>query len=116
MSSRRVTRFLVAAPLVAAALGACTSARRSEPISGTFNADTPTIAHGERLFMEHCQPCHPGGAAGLGPAINNKPLPAFMIRTQVRLGVGAMPAFSQRDLSPADLDALIAYVRARRAG
>ncbi len=99
---------------VALLLGGCGSARRSEPLTGpvVLPADA---ARGEVVFMRHCHACHPGGEAGLGPAINNKPLPGFLIATQVRLGLGAMPAFSTEDIPPADLDALLAYVKARRA-
>jgi mono/diheme cytochrome c family protein len=69
---------------------------------------------GERVFMAQCQQCHPGGAAGLGPAINNKPLPAFLIRYQVRRGLGAMPEFDEAVISDADLDALVAYLQELR--
>jgi mono/diheme cytochrome c family protein len=64
--------------------------------------------------MAHCQPCHPGGEAGLGPAINDKPLPGFLIRLQVRSGVGAMPAFSAEEISVDELAALTAYLKALR--
>ncbi len=101
--------------LAACAFGAgCAGSRRSEPLVGPFAAGSPEIARGERVFMRECQPCHPGGEAGLGPALNDKPLPGFMIRTQVRLGAGAMPAFSDAELPAADLDAILAYVAARR--
>ena len=57
----------------------------------------------------------PGPAQGLGPALNNKPLPAFLIRTQTRLGVGAMPAFPESALSAGDLDAVARYIRFLRS-
>ena len=76
---------------------------------------SPQVARGEHVFMENCHQCHPGGEAGLGPAINDKPLPGFMMKLQVRAGVGAMPAFSAHEISATDLDVLIAYVKARRA-
>ena len=101
---------------LALAVAACGSARRSEPLTGPFAATTREVQVGERVFMRHCHACHPGGEAGLGPALNDKPLPGFLIATQVRLGIGAMPAFSTDDLPPSDLDALLAYLRARRAG
>lgn len=37
--------------------------------------------------------------------INNKPLPGFLIKFQVRNGLGAMPAFSKEHVSPEELDA-----------
>lgn len=73
------------------------------------------VTRGQRVFMENCHQCHPGGEGGLGPAINNKPLPGFMIKLQVRAGVGAMPAFSADAIAPDELDTLIAYLRALRA-
>ena len=94
---------------------ACGSARRSEPLVGRFADDDPTVRRGERVYMAQCHHCHPGGEAGLGPSLNDKPLPAFAIRTQVRLGAGAMPAFAPHDLDAKDLDAVVAYMRARRA-
>lgn len=50
--------------------------------------------------------------AGLGPAINDKPLPGWLIKTQVRQGLGAMPSFDESELSETDLDALVAYLAA----
>ncbi|WDT80226.1 MAG: cytochrome c [Candidatus Manganitrophus sp.] len=61
-----------------------------------FTASSSTVTRGETIFMHACNQCHPKGEAGLGPALNNKPLPAFMIRFQVRHGLGAMPAFSKK--------------------
>lgn len=72
------------------------------------------IANGRQVFMTHCHQCHPGGEAGLGPALNNKLLPAFVIRTQVRQGYGAMPAFCRNEISEAELESLIAYLKALR--
>jgi mono/diheme cytochrome c family protein len=65
---------------------------------------------GEKLFMRQCNQCHPAGAAGLGPAINNKPLPAVAMRAQIRLGAGTMPAFKEDALSDAEVDAIVAYL------
>lgn len=73
-----------------------------------------TIAQGRLIFQRHCHQCHPGGEGGLGPALNNKPLPAFLVKTQVRLGLGAMPEFHQQQLSPEELDQLTAYLRELR--
>jgi mono/diheme cytochrome c family protein len=96
-----------------AVLPAC-SARRSEPIAGPLALDTPELLQGEIAFDRHCSYCHPGGEKGLAPALNNKPLPGFMIKTQVRHGAGTMPAFSDRELSPEELDALVKYLKALR--
>ncbi len=99
---------------LAAFLTACHSARRGEPTTGLVPLGTQKLAHGQVLFMRHCQQCHPGGNAGLGPALNNKSLAGWLIKTQVRVGLGSMPGFTIQDIRPADLDDLVAYVKALR--
>ena len=106
----------VVAILVAAAAGAgCGAEHRGEPEGPRVRPDNRTEARGEKLFFRFCYQCHPGGAAGLGPALNDKPLPELAIKTQIRKGVGAMPAFSDQLLSDADVDAIAAYVQELRA-
>jgi mono/diheme cytochrome c family protein len=95
----------------------CGTARRGALYSKPVETDSPQLVEGQRHFMKHCNQCHPGGAAGLGPAINNKPLPGFLMKFQVRRGLGAMPAFSEEHISDKELDDLIAYLKTlRRAG
>lgn len=93
---------------------ACSSARRSEPILGRVAAAEAGFDPGRHVFAQHCHTCHPGGEAGLGPALNNKPLPRALIKFQVRHGLGAMPAFKEDHLSDGELDELAAYVVALR--
>jgi mono/diheme cytochrome c family protein len=100
--------LLVAASL--ATLLACTSPRRSEPITGPIALSDPNLLRGRLLFDRHCYKCHLEGEGGMSPALNNKPLPKFAIRYQVRLGIGAMPAFSRGQLSDEELDSLVDYV------
>lgn len=69
---------------------------------------------GRQVFMDHCNFCHPGGASGLGLALNNKPLPAALIAFQVRNGIGAMPAFPEKKISKEELSALVDYLIALR--
>lgn len=69
------------------------------------------VLRGQEIFMRSCDRCHPGGMAGLGPAIINKPLPGFMIKFQVRHGLGAMPSF--KNMKKADLNDLVAYIKSR---
>lgn len=106
----RFILLLIAIPL---ALAACT-AKRGEPLSKPLLIDSPEVARGEKGFMFYCDKCHPGGEKGLGPALNNKPLPGFMIKTQVRAGAGAMPSFSKELLPDDKLDDIVAYVKALR--
>jgi mono/diheme cytochrome c family protein len=92
----------------------CRSARRGEPlVVGSLSKD-PALERGRIAFAHHCYMCHPGGEGGLGPALNNKPLPRFLMKTQVRLGLGAMPKFSRHSLPADELDDLMRYVLAQR--
>ena len=54
---------------------------------------SPEETHGSELFAHFCNRCHPGGMKGRGPALITKPLPGFLIKTQVRMGFGGMTAF-----------------------
>ena len=92
----------------------CASARRSEPIAGPLPEVSREVESGRLLFQSNCNACHVHGEAGLGPAINDKPLPSFMIRMQVRNGLGAMPSFPEKDLSAGDLDRIVAYLETLR--
>jgi mono/diheme cytochrome c family protein len=92
----------------------CHSVRRGEPIVGPLRMADPEVEHGRTVFLKNCHQCHPNGEAGLGPALNNKPAPVFLMKTQVRVGLGAMPRFSKDEIPPNDLDALMAYVIALR--
>lgn len=99
--------------LLVPTLFACGSARRSEPITAPLVLDDIEFA-GRRVFQHSCYTCHIQGEGGLGPSLNEKALPAFAIRFQVRHGWGAMPAFTADEISDEDLDALVAYVQALR--
>lgn len=92
----------------------CGTARRSVPLKGPLENISEEVAAGRVVFMEYCQQCHPHGEAGLGLAINNKPLPGFMIRFQVRNGLGVMPKFKDSVISDEELGQLIAYLKALR--
>jgi mono/diheme cytochrome c family protein len=92
----------------------CADARRSEPLVGGPIHLTEQEQLGQQVFAQHCYQCHPNGSAGLGPAINNKPLPQPMIRTQVRVGAGAMPGFDEQRIPKDQLDAVAAYLTALR--
>jgi mono/diheme cytochrome c family protein len=106
-------RRIIAMAAVVALVAGC-SARRSEPLVGALEDSSAAVTRGRQVFMASCHACHPGGEAGLAPAINNKPLPGFMIKTQVRLGVGAMPAFSRDEITAEELDDLVTYLKALR--
>ena len=107
--------ILSATLLMLLLLSYCGSARRGQPLYTPLDTSSPAVAQGEVVFMAHCNKCHPGGEAGLGPAINNKPLPGFLIRTQVRKGLGVMPAFKEDHISDQELDNLVAYLKELRS-
>jgi mono/diheme cytochrome c family protein len=106
-------RWLTWAPAAALlAFAACGSARRSEPITGPFEGDGSEM-RGKLVYAEYCNKCHPGGEAGLGPSLNDKPLPVFLMKLQVRRGLGAMPSFNEHQISAEQLedlmDCIVAY-------
>jgi hypothetical protein len=100
--------------VLCATMTACHTARRGEPIVGPMRITDPQVERGRVAFLKHCHQCHPGGEAGLGPAINNKPAPVFLMKTQVRVGLGAMPSFKKDEIPAAELDDLMKYVIALR--
>lgn len=106
--SRAVAGALIALALLLAA--ACGTPRRGAPFTGEHVPPRPEIALGQRVFAASCNGCHPGGTQGLAPALNDKPLPEWAIRFQVRNGLGAMPSFSTEELPEAELDALVEYL------
>jgi mono/diheme cytochrome c family protein len=98
-------------------LGAgCGSPRRAEPLVGPLElGDSARL--GRLVYEKHCFRCHDQGAGGLAPSLNDKPLPGFLVRMQVRAGLGAMPAFSKQHISDEEMKALLDYIAAvRRAG
>jgi mono/diheme cytochrome c family protein len=106
-------RPIIISTLLAAAFVAC-SARRDEPLAGPVRSSEPRVRVGEQVFAWNCYECHPGGRGSVGFAINNKPLPGPMIKTQVRVGAGEMPSFSKEQISDAELDDVVKYLMALR--
>lgn len=92
----------------------CHSVRHSEPMVGPLPTADPKVERGRIAFAQYCSQCHPRGEGGLGPALIDKPLPGFLIKTQVRLGLGSMPDFVIQHLPPEKLDEIVAYLKALR--
>jgi mono/diheme cytochrome c family protein len=93
-------------------IGSC-SVRKAEPLKQReFIPANARIANGEKVYMIHCQKCHPGGEGGLGPAINPNPAPQFIKRFQMRHGLGVMPAFKKNEISKQNLHDISKYLRA----
>jgi mono/diheme cytochrome c family protein len=105
-------RHVATAALLAFGLStaSCGTARRGAPLTGEHDPPTLEIALGQRVFDANCAQCHPGGTQGLGPALNNKPLPGWLIRFQVRNGLRVMPSFSKQEIPDEQLDALVEYL------
>lgn len=114
---KRIFLFLSMAGL---GLAACNTARRSEPIAARpLAVNSERLVRGQAVFMLHCQKCHPGGEAGKGPSLNNIHLPGAALRFRIRdraflLGLGMMPAFKKDRISSAEMDDLVAYLKALR--
>lgn len=112
MKASLVVALLGVAALLAG--GACATARKTEPLAPPIDLSDPKVARGQKVFFQHCHQCHPHGQGGLGPAIVNKPLPEFLMKFQVRHGLGTMPSFGPEKISPEDNDALMEYIKAVR--
>lgn len=84
---------------------------RVMPPSGSTKLLSEKALRGQEIFYKNCDRCHPGGMAGRGPALINKPLPAFFIKFQVRNGLGAMPSFKKDRISKDELNDIVAYIK-----
>ncbi|WP_243374184.1 cytochrome c [Geotalea sp. SG265] len=107
-------RYMTLAVMAVLLLCACGTPRRGENIAGPLTLSTEKEVRGEKYFMTYCNKCHPLGESGVGFALNNKPLTGPLIRTQVRFGAGAMPAFSKEFLPDEKLDDILAYLQVLR--
>jgi ubiquinol-cytochrome c reductase cytochrome c subunit len=79
---------------------------------------TANISAGQKLFSENCAGCHQiEGRGGFVTGAMVPPLQsatATEIAEAVRIGPYEMPHFSRRQLTDADVDALVAYVLSTR--
>ncbi len=97
--------------VVIAWLAACGPEHRAVPQAPQLHSSAER--RGQHIFQRFCYQCHPNGAAGVGPALVNKPLPEVAIRIQVRDGLGPMPSFRHL-LQPDEITAVASYVHALR--
>jgi mono/diheme cytochrome c family protein len=106
-------RIVFAISISLVAIWSSCSSRRSEPVKQrNFVASRAEVAQGEKVFMRHCQKCHPAGEAGVGPAINSNPAPQFIKRFQMRHGLGVMPSFDRNEISKDDLRNISKFLKA----
>ena len=69
---------------------------------------------GKQIFVRSCNTCHPGGASGMGPSLDqlkdhfptDDKLKAF-----IRQGAGAMPPQPVEVLNDKEMDNLVDYLR-----
>ena len=113
MSTKALATIAVLS-LVTAMASACYPIRRAEPIVGPMNLTDASLQRGRLLYDRHCYKCHTEGEGGMGPIINDKPLPQFLMRLQVRVGLGTMPGFSKQQISDQELDEIVKYLVALR--
>ena len=74
----------------------------------------PNVAEGKALFVgKGCGACHGAEAqGGIGPNLKQPQQTADAITTAVRSGKGSMSAFPASQLSDAELQNIIAFLRA----
>ena len=74
-----------------------------------------SLSEGLRLFTSHCAGCHQ--VAGQGGVVTGARVPpldqatATQIAEAVRIGPYLMPRFSERAITPAQLDSIVRYVK-----
>jgi cytochrome c5 len=69
---------------------------------------------GEQIFIRTCNTCHPGGAAGMGPTLENmaKDFPSDdKLKAFLRKGKGMMPPQPKEVLNDQEMDNLVGYLR-----
>lgn len=80
--------------------------------------ESGSVASGLHLFTEHCAGCH--SVTARGGVVTGARVPALQEATDrqiaeaVRIGPYLMPRFSARQITPAQLNSIIAYVRTTR--
>jgi len=84
-------------------------------------AQAPAAPKMPYVFAMYCLMCHKVGVQ-IGPAgifdmvsKSGNPLHEQYIRNNVRFGFNAMPAFRLSEVSPRELDAMVAYLKALAA-
>lgn len=100
--------------LLAALLAGCGPLRGGGEAIGPVPLEDESLRRGKAVYDTRCQSCHQQGEGGMAPALNDKPLPEFLIRMQVRRGLGAMPAFPETAIPDDQLEDVARYVVALR--
>lgn len=109
-SRKKITELLKLIMCFLIVVTSACSARKGVPYSEPLALEEQELKNGQVLFNGHCNSCHPGGSSGLGPAINNKLLPKFLMRFQMRHGLGVMPAFKEEALTDEEVKNIAKYL------
>ena len=107
---RKFAIYRILIPLLIFLITSCCSAPKRKPVAEAVSMPTEELENGRMLFNGYCGTCHPGGMSGVGPAIINKPLPASLIRFQIRNGLGVMPAFDNEVLTDKQVEHIAEYL------
>ena len=100
--------------LAAATFGVLAGCGDTPEEGSTPTAVPPELQAGQKVFLQYCNVCHPGGHQGVGKNLVNAGLTADKITTTVRNGKRNMPAFDTAHISDSDLQSLIGYIQALR--
>jgi mono/diheme cytochrome c family protein len=108
---RKIMLLVPAVILVAGAAWAASSQDAPKPDGAStvalVNQDARLGNGPEGIYSRTCGYCH---GANVGPIILGLKLPAELIRSTVRTGQGAMPAFRSTEISDADLKGLSDWI------
>ncbi len=84
--------------------------------SAATSASTGDAGAGRSVYVQLCDACHPGGGAGLGPALSGADFEASFggdeaLAAIIRDGTSGMPAFPSSRVSDTQLLDLVAFIR-----
>jgi mono/diheme cytochrome c family protein len=104
--------LMVGMPTEDARGGGYSSSSKPAAVSGATGVSNTIVTRGRALFLKNCAQCHGADAHGDdGPDLHGLDLSDEWIANRIRNGKkGQMTAFAGK-LPPADIDALIAYLR-----
>lgn len=75
-------------------------------------AGYPAPRSPEQIYAQTCGYCH---GVNVGPVIRGRHLPAAVIKSFVRMGPNAMPAFRETEITNEELDALATWLEQSEA-
>ena len=96
------------------ALVAYVASLASGPAVPDPHPEQGSLAEGQKLFTDHCSGCHQVVAAGgyltgaVAPSLDRAT--ARQVAEAVRIGPYVMPRFTEKDLSPHQVDSLVRYI------